>query len=90
MFYAMGFPIRVIQSGWILKNKLFKLYYIHDNKEGFIIRSGDTYWVDDVSEALSTMEYPIYQKLYFHFYHTYNQYHYILYLLLLHQNERQK
>ena len=57
MFYAMGFPIRVIQSGWILKNKLFKLYYIHDNKEGFIIRSGDTYWVDDVSEALSTMEY---------------------------------
>lgn len=53
----MGFPIRVIQSGWILKNKLFKLYYIHDNKEGFIIRSGDTYWVDDVSEALSTMEY---------------------------------
>lgn len=28
MFYAMGFPIRVIQSGWILKNKLFKLYYI--------------------------------------------------------------
>lgn len=57
MFYAMGFPIRVIQNGWILKNKLFKLYYIHDNKEGFIIRSGDTYWVDDVSEALSTMEY---------------------------------
>lgn len=57
MFYAMRFPIRVIQSGWILKNKLFKLYYIHDNKEGFIIRSGDTYWVDDVSEALSTMEY---------------------------------
>lgn len=57
MFYAMGFPIRVIQSGWVLKNKLFKLYYIHDNKEGFIIRSGDTYWVDDVSEALSTMEY---------------------------------
>lgn len=57
MFYAMGFPIRVIQSGWILKNKLFELYYIHDNKEGFIIRSGDTYWVDDVSEALSTMEY---------------------------------
>lgn len=57
IFYAMGFPIRVIQSGWILKNKLFKLYYIHDNKEGFIIRSGDTYWVDDVSEALSTMEY---------------------------------
>lgn len=57
MFYAMGFPIRVIQSGWILKNKLFKLYYIHDNKEGFIIRSGDTYWVDGVSEALSTMEY---------------------------------
>ncbi len=57
MFYAMGFPIRVIQNGWILKNKLFKLYYIHDNKEGFIIRSGDTYWVDNVSEALSTMEY---------------------------------
>lgn len=57
MFYAMGFPIRVIQNGWILKNKLFKLYYMHDNKEGFIIRSGDTYWVDNVSEALNTMEY---------------------------------
>lgn len=57
MFYAMGFPIRVIQTGWNLKNKLFKLYYIHDNQEGFIIRSGDTYWIDNVSEALSTMEY---------------------------------
>lgn len=57
MFYAMGFPIRVIQEGWSLKNKIFKLYYIHDNKEGFIIRSGDTYWVDSVPEALNTMEY---------------------------------
>ena len=57
MFYAMGFPIRVIQEGWSLKNKIFKLYYTHDNKEGFIIRSGDTYWVDSVPEALNTMEY---------------------------------
>ena len=57
MFYAMGFPIRVIQNGWSLKNKIFKLYYVHNNKEGFIIRSGDTYWVDGSPEALNTMEY---------------------------------
>ena len=57
MYYAMGFPIRVIQNGWSLKNKLFKLFYTHNNEEGFIIRSGDTYWVDGISSAMSTMEY---------------------------------
>ena len=57
MYYALGFPIRVIQNGWSLKNKLFKLFYTHNNKEGFIIRSGDTYWVDGISGAMSTMEY---------------------------------
>ncbi len=57
IYYAMGFPIRVIQNGWSLKNKLFKLFYIHNNKEGFIIRSGNTYWVDGISGAMNTMEY---------------------------------
>ena len=33
MYYAMGFPIRVIQNGWSLKNKLFKLFYTHNNED---------------------------------------------------------
>lgn len=55
IYYALGFPIKTIQENWILKNKLFKLYYNHNGKDEFIIRYGDLYWADN--KSMNTKEY---------------------------------
>jgi len=55
IYYALGFPIKTTQQNWILKNKLFKLYYRHNGQEGFIIRHGDLYW--DNNRLMNTKEY---------------------------------
>ena len=55
IYYSLGFPVKTSQENWIFKDKIFKLFYTHNGEEGFIIRHGDVYWIDN--QVMNTKEY---------------------------------
>ncbi len=57
LFYALGMGIKKFKPEWHIDSKIFKIYYKHKDKHGYIIRQGDNFWVNDQNGRLSIKEY---------------------------------
>lgn len=57
IYYALGLDLQKFAPDWTYKEMIFKIYYDHDGNRGFILRSGDNFWVNGHSNSLSLKEY---------------------------------
>lgn len=61
LYFNLGLDIKTFQNGWNYTTMVFKVYYEHSGRRGYIIRSGvgqnAKFYVDDNDKALSQVEY---------------------------------
>ena len=57
LYYTLGLQIKNFASGWNYKEMAFKIYYSHNESEGYILRHKDTFWVNGVEHPLSERDY---------------------------------
>lgn len=57
IYYCLGMNIKSFTKTWNHKQMIFKLYFTHDNQEGWIIRHHKYYKVYDRDELLNEGEY---------------------------------
>jgi hypothetical protein len=61
LYFNLGLDIKTFQNGWNYTTMIFKVYYEHNGKQGYIIRAGvgqnARFYVDGNDKALNQIEY---------------------------------
>lgn len=57
IYYSIGLPLKQFPSGWNIEKMVFKVFYEHNNKYGYIIRMNNFFWINDCSKPLDMKEY---------------------------------
>ena len=57
LYYTLGLDIITFPNNWDYKDMMFKIYYSHDDKDGYIIRYGDDFYLSNINQRLDNKSY---------------------------------
>ncbi len=59
LYYTLGLGIKTFPENWNYYDMMFKIYYSHDNKDGYIIRYKDNFYLSNNEKILNYKDYSL-------------------------------